>query len=198
MVCEVPGHAQAGMVGTVTVLAPADGDDSPTSDDEGDTPTGQDEVTSCGPELDLDLGDGWEMVNEETIDIGFDDAVGDVPATVLLFHGPDASTARVVVAGVDVANGRPTFDGWQAFIRTVGDGLSPVDADTPSTSGCLIADSVQGTERLTSIPIGSTVCLTEDRFIWVSVSGQWEPDDEPLAFAAASVALVELVLDQDA
>ena len=191
ILCEVPGHSQAGMVGTLTVVAreTGSGDDETRGDEsERDTPLD-------APEIDLDMGDGWEIVEEDSLDLGTGE--NETPSTVISLHGPESSTARVIVGTVDVANGRPTFDEWATFITTVGAGFYPTDADIPDSNACLIANSVQGIEPLTSARIGSTVCLTNNQFVWTSVSGQWSPDGDPLLFSEASVALVELVLDQN-
>lgn len=188
--CDVPGHAEAGMIGTLTVVAgSADpGDDAANDETEG---------TSNGPDITLDLGDGWAKSDQSGLNLG--ERSGDqIPATVVSLSGPESSLARVVIADVDVANGRPTYDRWEAFIKTIGTGLVPVrsDSDIPDADGCLLQESVQGDEALTGARVGSTVCLTDDgRFVWASVLGEWSPDNEPLDYAEASVALTEFVLN---
>lgn len=186
--CSVPGHAEAGMVGTLTIVAP---EQSSSDDSSSDSETEQ-----SAPELDIDLGDDWDVTGESELGLA---ERGDDPvlATVVTVAGPASSLARIVVAEVDVANGRPTYDRWQTFVDTVGAGLIPAqdDPDIPEADGCLLQGSVQGDESLTGAQIGSTVCLTDDgRFVWASISGVWEPDGEATAYAAASVLLVEYVL----
>lgn len=181
------------MVGTLTVVVA-----ERTSDERA---SGDDETDQTAPELDIELGDDWEVTDESDLGLaerGGDPVLATVLATVVSIAGPESSLARVVVAEVDVANGRPTYDRWLTFVDTVGAGLVPVEADQeiPEAEGCLLQGSVQGDEPLTGARIGSTVCLTDDgRFIWASISGEWAPDGDAISYAAASVLLVEYVLE---
>ena len=157
-------------------------------------------VTSTASATSYDFGAGWVATGSQQGDLGDMEKGGVVETQTTTYAGPNYSFIRVIEAQLSVLNAQEFYEARTMDLDYFAFTLSP-PSGTPSVTpnGCAISRSVQGTESLTGIAIGSTNCVTDNgRYLWVSLAGGWDDprtsDPTLERFSEATSNLIETIL----
>lgn len=184
--CSVPGHAPAGMVGTITIVAPApvEGGSSPG----GTGPGGEPNMERFLPDATM-LGDGWTLVrtgNARAVVPNYDNISPKVfpgEGRGATYVGPAGSRATIVVLPF-TPTGVPTNQVEDAVMNVQLLLMSEWEADLRDSAslnlispppGCDVANRAAGVTRIYTLPAGSTVCQLRSAgiAIFVAIEGEY-------------------------